>query len=191
MMFEDACDFWTDPDQQKNIRYILSPTKSCSCLHMNRPIQKESRSRKTQVLSVASQTLFLLVVAYHSSFDSIETSLIEIIYLTSYICFLVGSFFYVMVLINPGYVAKQRNFIGLIERLLEENIKVDYLCVYCENLRPESALHCNHCNRCVEKFDHHCIFVNNCLGYRNHKYFLLFLMFFSFYMVTVLVHATW
>jgi len=98
-------------------------------------------------------------------------------------------FFYFLVLINPGYVPKQRNFMGLLERLLDEKFYLDYVCVYCENLRPENASHCNFCHRCVEKFDHHCNFVNNCLGYRNHKYFLFFLVFFFVYMSSIVVHT--
>lgn len=72
---------------------------------------------------------------------------------------------------------------------MAENYHLDYVCIPCETLRPEDADHCNFCNRCVQKFDHHCVFVNNCLGYRNHKWFLLFLFSFTTYMVCMLIHS--
>lgn len=94
--------------------------------------------------------------------------------------------FYCMTRIDPGYVHSKKNFLGLIERLVDEELHLDYVCVNCEILRPENTMHCNYCNKCIQGFDHHCAFVNNCIGYRNHKYFLLFLFFFTFYMVATI-----
>eukprot|EP00657_Telonema_sp_P-1_P004523 TRINITY_DN2048_c0_g1_i2.p1 TRINITY_DN2048_c0_g1~~TRINITY_DN2048_c0_g1_i2.p1 ORF type:complete len:268 (+),score=64.35 TRINITY_DN2048_c0_g1_i2:163-966(+) len=48
-------------------------------------------------------------------------------------------------------------------------------CAQCKQARPERAHHCKLCKCCVLVFDHHCGFVNNCVGYYNRGYFLQFL----------------
>ncbi|RDX73832.1 putative protein S-acyltransferase 12, partial [Mucuna pruriens] len=50
-------------------------------------------------------------------------------------------------------------------------------CTRCQNVKPPRCHHCSICQRCVLKMDHHCIWVVNCVGARNYKHFLLFLLY--------------
>uniref|UniRef100_A0A673HLR4 Palmitoyltransferase n=1 Tax=Sinocyclocheilus rhinocerous TaxID=307959 RepID=A0A673HLR4_9TELE len=83
---------------------------------------------------------------------------------------------------DPGIVKateeeKKKNIVVLAEAgCLDPRI----FCTSCMMRKPMRANHCFSCNACVAKQDHHSIWINGCIGARNHPYFVLFLVALNF-----------
>jgi len=63
------------------------------------------------------------------------------------------------------------------ERCLEQG-RVSQICVTCRITKPIRSKHCRDCDRCVYRFDHHCPWVNTCVGEGNHIQFVCYCLVF-------------
>ncbi|XP_076868796.1 palmitoyltransferase ZDHHC23-B [Brachyhypopomus gauderio] len=64
-------------------------------------------------------------------------------------------------------------------------------CPNCKTVRPPRAGHCRICRACVLRLDHHCVWINSCVGQGNHRSFLLTLLLFlltSLYGIGLVLH---
>lgn len=50
------------------------------------------------------------------------------------------------------------------------------VCATCHLLKPPRSKHCSICKTCVARMDHHCVWMNNCLGRGNYRWFLALLL---------------
>ncbi|ORY82862.1 hypothetical protein LY90DRAFT_375575 [Neocallimastix californiae] len=84
---------------------------------------------------------------------------------------------------DPGYLTKEYSMENAeyknLSSLVFNGGEIKKYCYTCELMKPKKSKvkHCKLCNRCVCRFDHHCSFINNCVGAANHKAFIYLLVF--------------
>ncbi|KAI1759007.1 ankyrin [Hypoxylon sp. FL1150] len=93
---------------------------------------------------------------------------------------LTGYFYAACMVFDPGYVPKL-NGIAEQKAAIDELMRLwkfdeSNFCVTCMIRTPLRSKHCRRCQRCVAKHDHHCPWVNNCVGVNNHRHFFLYLI---------------
>eukprot|EP01104_Vermistella_antarctica_P017148 TRINITY_DN6035_c0_g1_i2.p1 TRINITY_DN6035_c0_g1~~TRINITY_DN6035_c0_g1_i2.p1 ORF type:complete len:313 (-),score=65.14 TRINITY_DN6035_c0_g1_i2:134-1072(-) len=94
--------------------------------------------------------------------------------------------YYKATTMDPGFIPHRKN-----EPLsaLWKDAEDSRICRTCNIVRPLRSKHCRYCDRCVTRFDHHCPWVNNCVGGRNYPYFFGFTLWqaielgFGFYVI--------
>lgn len=88
--------------------------------------------------------------------------------------------FFVALAIDPGFLPRvggrteQRDAIE--ELLRDGEYDSQHFCVDCLLRRPLRSKHCKICQRCVARHDHHCPWVSNCIGIRNHRNFITYIV---------------
>ena len=68
------------------------------------------------------------------------------------------------------------------------NKHLSKLCHTCRTVKPLRSSHCRCCNRCVMAYDHHCPYVQTCIGFKNRPWFFAFVsLMFLHQMITLRV----
>jgi len=85
---------------------------------------------------------------------------------------------------DPGVIKKdtELDFVKLLD-----SFEASSLCPDCSIIRTPRCRHCTLCGNCVDRYDHHCPWVNNCIGKGNFARFYIFVFVQSIYLFSVFV----
>jgi len=143
-------------------------------------------NRKDQGGILMAVTVWLLIVysgltvtllAEHSHLSAI----ISVVYCT--ICSLALASHAKCMFTDPGAIPSS----AVPPAEVQRTISVHAMCSHCETYKPPGAHHCRICNRCISHMDHHCPWMNNCVGAGNLSKTSLILTFAT--KVTLITHS--
>ncbi|KAI8391478.1 DHHC palmitoyltransferase-domain-containing protein [Radiomyces spectabilis] len=137
----------------------------------------ESRNPFLQIffisLSGASILLFLKFALPHIP-NIYLSSMHRFVLIPGHICWLYISY-YIICTADPGTITADN-----VQQYLD-HYAYDYIlyepkqCRTCRLKKPARSKHCSMCKGCIGRLDHHCAWINRCVGHNNQRYFFLFL----------------
>lgn len=83
---------------------------------------------------------------------------------------------------QPGYVKPELEWSEVIKKVPSK-----HLCFECKVIKPPRSHHCSICNKCVDRFEAHSVWTNNCVGRQNAGYYFAFV----FYVALVTLLMGW
>lgn len=77
---------------------------------------------------------------------------------------------------NPGYIEKNNDEEFEFSTLLKL-VPSKKLCPECKVIKEPGSKHCTICNRCVSKYETHCVWLDTCIGAKNNARYLWFVFY--------------
>ena len=74
---------------------------------------------------------------------------------------------------------RNKGFVALLSSGQQNFPKYQNQCFKCnlKPLKPHRSYHCSTCDRDIVYMDHHCMWINNCVGLNNYRFFLAFVLY--------------
>ncbi|CAD8085803.1 unnamed protein product [Paramecium sonneborni] len=155
----------------KLAKYILKIVKKLIKVEMNTWISVQKRNK--------------LLLNFCSN-DILRALFNRIWMLVSLFTFFITLFWFITTKIDPTDPEIYHQY-RLKAQKAKYQTKLNCYCKICLAFVKGPSKHCKSCNRCTDQFDHHCIWLNNCIGSQNYKFFFILMFLLELYLITVMI----
>ena len=177
-----------------DIYNMLYESEKCQMCNLKAPIQKETKSIKNIIIAYVFQIITLLIFFCFIFPYMIINNNNKILYWIFFLGYILLTIIFFVIHINltckdPGRPKKKLTFESIKQIMKKKEVKINFFnyCPKCFIRRSRRVKHCSICDECCEGFDHHCYWVNNCIGINNYKYFIFFLFLSFFDVIFILI----
>lgn len=179
---------------RKNIENFSNQTPIELChardirsLIRKKPIKKSYKYLVLVIIALCVQSGSLAYVEQQKDHNDFQYSA------TSSGVFIISlSFFIYLSCKSPGYEYGSDMLLRVLStQELYEKYNAEFVCPYCSLKKHKGTHHCITCHKCIKNFDHHCKWINNCVGLQNSRIFISMLIWMLFQSLASIFLGSW
>ena len=170
-----ALDLVKEEEKYKNMEKTIIEYSYKNCLGLNYHIN-DKRNKYIKFISFNILSVFIIFTILFLFFPFLKSQNCNLPFI-EYFCYFSTLIFIILysyiIFSDPGVIEKNGEpWINIIK----SGKNLNKMCPYCRVEQGKFSKHCFLCDKCIEVFDHHCHWINNCVGHLNKPYFLGFII---------------
>ena len=159
---------------------ILKSNSKCTFCNCRAPTKKIEKSKKYIYIGIIYKIITSFILLSNISPFLFNNTCYEKINLISFLVYFILNLIYGIIYIylicsNPGYINKNDKITDIESLLFQQKNDFKMYCFKCQVFKTDTLKHCSICNLCCKEFDHHCFWLNNCIGKNNYISFICLL----------------
>ena len=178
-------------EKRIEIYNIINSNKKLVVCNIKAPAKKIQKSKKYAIIIILFKLIDYYIVLFHLypflflNYEKEYLNAILFILHTIFNLSLIILFIY-LICSNPGYLENYDMVKNFDDLLIKKEDNFLEFCFKCSVFKTDNIKHCVICDKCCKGFDHHCLWLDNCIGKNNYKYFLM-ILFITFFVILITI----
>jgi len=178
-------------EKRIEIYNIIKSNKKWVICNIKAPAKKIPKSKKYAIIVIIFKFIGYYITLFHiypflflyydkEYFNGVIFFIHIILNITLLILFIY------LICSDPGYIKNFEKIKDFQSLLFKKNETFLDFCFKCSVFKTESIKHCSICDKCCKRFDHHCLWLDNCIGKNNYFFFKL-ILYNSFFDISITI----